>query len=217
LDGTTDRRAEGGDTVDMIGKTYGRWTVIGYGHDNRHALCKCSCGTTREVRVDHLKDGRSLSCGCIKKEQHPWIYKGKPFRRELNHTYGCMIARCYNPSADSYCRYGGRGITVCDEWKKSFDMFADWAYSNGYEKGLTIDRIDNGRGYTPDNCRWVTKQEQNHNKRNNVVLMIDGRRYTVTQAAIKAGVKPSRVFGWLYRGVSKEEAIRRLKAVKWDD
>jgi hypothetical protein len=200
-----------------IGERYGKWVVVSGGSDSRHRTCRCDCGTVKEVRTDHLIDGRSRSCGCSKKENHPWIYKGRPNRRELNHVYGCMIARCYNPSADSYCRYGGRGISVCDEWRKSFDSFADWAYINGYKKGLTIDRIDNNLGYSPDNCRWATKQEQNHNKRNNVVLMVDGERYTVTQAARKADINPSKVFGWLYNGTSKDEVIQRLKAVKWDE
>lgn len=199
------------------GMTFGQWTVTGEGRDKRHVLCSCKCGTIREVRTDHLKEGRSRSCGCLRKENHSWIYKGRPDRRALNRVYGCMLSRCYNPEAQSYIRYGGRGIKVCQEWRDSFDDFAEWAYANGYVKGLTVDRIDNDLGYSPDNCRLATKQEQCHNKRNNVVLMIDGERYTATQAARKAGIKPSTVLGWLYRGVSKDEVIRRLKAVKWDE
>lgn len=207
---------KGGALDVKIGEIFGKWNVIEQGHDSRHVICKCACGTIREVRTDHLIDGRSKSCGCSKKENHPWIYKGRQYRKELNHVYGCMIARCYNQKADSYIRYGGRGITVCPEWKSSFDSFAEWAYENGYVKGLTVDRIDNDSGYSPSNCRLATKQEQCHNKRNNVVLMIDGERYTATQAARKAGVKPSQVFGWLYRGIPKDEVIRRLRAVKWE-
>lgn len=199
-----------------IGERYGKWLVIGEGKDSKHRRCKCDCGEIKDVRADHLTDGRSRSCGCSKKENHPWIYKGNPWRGRLNRIYGNMLRRCYDERSDNYSRYGGRGITVCEAWRNSFDSFADWAYTNGYEKGLTIDRIDNDLVYSPDNCRWATKQEQNHNKRNNVVLMIDGERYTVTQAARKAGINPSKVFGWLYNGTSKDEGIQRLKAVKWE-
>lgn len=200
-----------------IGEKYGRWTVIGNSEKKNYSVCECQCGNIRDVRNDHLKEGRSQSCGCIKKEKHPWIYKGHPDRRQLNHIYGGMMARCYREKADAYPRYGGKGIIVCDEWKNSFDAFANWAYSNGYQKGLSLDRIDNEKGYSPSNCRFVTKREQQHNKSTNVVLMIDGTRYTATQAAWKSGINPQKIFRWLRRGVSKDEVISRLKAVKWDD
>ncbi|MBE6725125.1 MAG: hypothetical protein E7576_08055 [Ruminococcaceae bacterium] len=201
---------------DLTGSVFGRWTVIKPSTKTSYFVCECSCGIIKDVRRDHLLSGKSKSCGCLVKEGHSRIYKGRPDRRSLNRVYGCMIGRCYNTKSDSYAYYGGRGITVCDEWKESFDVFAEWAYENGYKTGLTIDRIDNNKGYYPENCRIVTKQEQNNNKRNNVVLLIDGVRYTVTQAANKAGIKPSTVFNWIYRGATKNEVISKLKAVKWD-
>ena len=79
-----------------------------------------------------------------------------------------MKYRCLNKNGRRYKDYGGRGITICDEWKNDFKAFYDWAMANGYKDDLSIDRIDNDKGYYPENCRWATAFEQNHNKRNNV-------------------------------------------------
>jgi hypothetical protein len=123
-----------------------------------------------------------------------------------------MIHRCYNEGSEQYERYGARGVSVCDEWRESFDIFADWAYKNGYAHDLTIDRIDNSKGYSPDNCRWVTIAEQQNNKTNNVVFFINGKRKTASQVAREAGVKPATVHQWLRRGMSKETVLNRLNA-----
>lgn len=76
-----------------------------------------------------------------------------------------MKRRCYNQNAINYNNYGGRGITVCDEWLNDFDAFQKWALAHGYADNLTIDRIDNYKGYSPDNCQWITIQEQQHHRR----------------------------------------------------
>lgn len=196
-----------------IGEKYGKWLVIGEGTDSKHRRCKCDCGEIKDVRADHLTDGRSRSCGCSKKEKHPWIYKGRPGRRRLNGIYGNMLRRCYDEKSENYPRYGGRGITVCEEWRNSFDAFADWAYSNGYSKDLSIDRIDNSKGYSPENCRWVTMQEQQNNKTTNIFFEIDGERKTAKQTALMADVKPSKIYQMLRRGVTKQEVLSRIGLV----
>jgi len=214
LDFTAHGRTAGGDTMAVnIGEKYGKWLVIGEGTDSKHRRCKCDCGEIKEVRVDHLADGRSRSCGCSKKENHPWIYKGNPWRGRLNRIYGNMLRRCYDEKSDNYSRYGGRGITVCEAWRNSFDAFADWAYSNGYSKDLSIDRIDNSKGYSPENCRWVTMQEQQNNKTTNIFFEIDGERKTAKQTALIAGVKPSKIYQMLRRGVTKQEVLSRIGLV----
>lgn len=195
---------------DLSGLKFGRWTVIKPSEKRSYFICRCSCGSMKDVRRDHLLNGKSTSCGCYVKENHSWNYKGNPDRRVLNHIYGNMINRCCNSKSDSYGNYGGRGITVDPVWMESFNTFAEWAYMNGFECGLTIDRINNDLGYCPDNCRFVSMKEQNNNKRNNVVLIIDGVRYTVTQAAEKAGINPKTVFNWLYRGYTKDKVISKL-------
>jgi hypothetical protein len=85
-------------------------------------------------------------------------------KERLYRIYGGMICRCTNPKADNYHRYGGNGITVCDEWLHDYMVFREWALANGYEDHLTIDRIDGTKGYSPDNCRWATYHEQNLNR-----------------------------------------------------
>lgn len=91
----------------------------------------------------------------------------------LYHVWGMIIQRCCNPNNKRFKDYGGRGITCCSEWRNNFLSFQTWAVSNGYKEGLTIERINNDKGYQPDNCKWITRAEQNRNKRNS--LMINGK------------------------------------------
>lgn len=86
-----------------------------------------------------------------------------------------MKDRCYNKKCKDYCRYGGRGITVCDEWKDDFRAFYDWCISNGYRDDLSIDRIDVNGNYEPTNCRWTTNKIQCRNRRNNLLLEYKGK------------------------------------------
>lgn len=104
-----------------------------------------------------------------RKYRHP----KKDYRR-LYDVYRGMIRRCFNVNQKQYKDYGGRGITVCDEWLETFDNFADWALESGYAEGLTLDRVDNDGDYEPGNCRWATRQEQCRNKRNNLLITYRG-------------------------------------------
>lgn len=85
-----------------------------------------------------------------------------------------MLARCYRPSNKSYKYCGAKGITICDEWLKNKSKFFEWAENNGYNKNLTIDRIDNQKGYSPDNCRWVDRKTQDRNRTSNVFITYNG-------------------------------------------
>lgn len=164
---------------DLTGQRFGRLTAIGIddrGTRKTYFLCVCDCGTVKSIRADSLLSGAVRSCGCMKREQDKLNLAG-------NHSHGMsgtrlykiwqgMKKRCYNKHDARYSRYGGRGITVCAEWKDSFPAFYAWAIRNGYADDLTIDRIDNDKGYAPNNCRWATVQEQCRNRDTNIKITI---------------------------------------------
>ena len=110
--------------------------------------------------------------------------------------------RCYNPNCNSYKNYGARGITICDVWRTDFNSFKTWAISNGYSDALSIDRIDNNKGYSPDNCRWATKKEQCNNRRSNHLLTYKGQTKSLAEwcreLKLNYWTTKSRinVFGW---------------------
>ena len=99
-----------------------------------------------------------------------------------------MMSRCYNENSWNYKWYGGKGITVCDEWRNDFLNFRDWALENGYSKELTLDRIDGGKDYCPENCRWTTWERQQNNKSNNHIVIINGEQYSMADASKKLNI-----------------------------
>lgn len=110
-----------------------------------------------------------------------------------------MKTRCYNPHFKAFPRYGGRGIIVCDEWKNDFLQFKDWALNNGYRDNLTIDRIDNNKGYSPQNCRWVSYKVQANNTRRNIVIQYNGESVTVADICERLGLNSHLVYDRITR------------------
>ena len=104
-----------------------------------------------------------------------------------------MRTRCNNPNRLEYTNYGGRGITICKEWD-NFQNFEEWALENGYEDNLTLDRVDNDKGYSPTNCKWSTMKEQSNNKRNNIVLLCNGKEYTPLELSASIGVSVNTIY-----------------------
>lgn len=129
--------------------------------------------------------------------------------KEIYWAWKSMKQRCLNPKCPPYKNYGGRGITVCDEWM-SFDPFLEWALNSDWSKGLDIDRIDNGRGYFPENCRWVSRRENINNRRVTITLSIDGITRAGTEWADLIGANRSVIKMWL-RLHGEEETVRRIK------
>lgn len=167
---------------DLTGMKFGHLTVIGKsgargsGKTARTTwICMCDCGAEKIVVRDKLTSGDTISCGCYKKEQ-----TGKRFKKHgmaetrLWKIWVGMRSRCNRELDKSYPDYGGRGISVCEEWSE-FEPFMKWALLNGYADELTIERIDVNGDYCPENCRWATKSEQSNNKRNNRMITYAGK------------------------------------------
>lgn len=176
---------------EMIGKKFGRLTVIEEtGERDKHKYkiykCQCSCGNIIYTNCNSLKSGNTKSCGCLKNEK---LTKHGKYYTRLYRIYNNMKNRCCNKKHRDFQYYGGRGVTVCDEWLDDFTTFYDWAMKNGYKDNLTLDRIDVNGDYEPSNCRWTTPKEQANNTRNNVCLTYNGETKTLHQWADTLGLK----------------------------
>ena len=135
-------------------------------YNRRYGLYQCKCGNTTRAQMTQVKSGHTKSCGCLQKEAAiTYQTKHGLHSHPLYSVWKGMNARCNSKTNKAFPYYGGRGISVCDEWKKDFKTYYDWAIANGYEKGLTIDRRDNDGNYTPENCRFTTPMVQARNTR----------------------------------------------------
>lgn len=151
------------------------------------------------------------------KRKGNYHHKGNPIHglfkenKNLFNIWETMKQRCYNPKRHNYARYGGRGIVVCDEWliAKNFVL---WALDNGYKKGLQLDRIDNNKGYSPDNCRWVTAKKNAQNTRKNVTLTIKGVTNCVSEWSRICNVSPFTIYWWI-KEKGENHAIERLSKI----
>ena len=176
---------------DLQGMRFGKLVVMKYaGNNARHEslwVCKCDCGKiTNPIQSGSLKSGNTQSCGCLYVASHT---KHGLRNTRIYSIWQGMKARCYRKSHTYYKRYGGRGITVCDEWRNDVQAFYDWAMSNGYADNLTIDRIDANGNYEPSNCRWVTLDVQHNNREKTVFVEINGQSKTLSQWAEVTGLK----------------------------
>lgn len=179
---------------DLEGKTFGKLTALKpIGYDKQRYMlweCKCSCGNTKIIRSSHLIHGRIKSCGCISKKANGFA------RNRIYRIWKGILARCFNEKDPNYRRYGGKGRTVCNEWKKDFMSFYKWSVNNGYRDNLSIDRINNKGNYEPSNCRWATAREQSNNTSQNVFISFRGQKLTKAQWARKIGIK---IYSFNYR------------------
>lgn len=197
----------------LIGKRFGRLEVIKrIGYNNEHHttvwLCRCDCGTIKEIEAMALNSGKTRSCGCLKSEVTS--YRAKTHGDSNSRLYSIwagMKNRCYNKNIPEYRLYGERGITICQEWIESYSSFRKWALENGYEEGLSIDRIDNNGNYCPENCRWATNSQQCNNRRSNVLITYNNETHTATEWAMIIGVNSKALTKRKKRGWSDTECI----------
>lgn len=159
--------------ADLSGIRYGRLVVVGYAGKsgrNHKWTCICDCGATATRRADHLKEGRSASCGCLNIEtqrqsfeKHGGAALDKSKRHPLYSIWCGMKKRCYSPNSSAYPFYGGRGISVCDAWRNDFAAFV--RDMGPRPDGTTLDRVDTDGDYSPENCRWADWSTQMKNRR----------------------------------------------------
>jgi hypothetical protein len=203
------------------GKPYGRWTVLGQPFSRGFSgpqrvysvVVECECGTISVVKCVELATGHSTECR--KCHAGGKVKHGDSRRSGKARLYGiwrAIITRCTNGNYREYHLYGGRGISICDEWLEDYEAFRDWALAHGYADSLQIDRFPNKNGdYSPTNCRWVTSLKNNRNKRDNRLVEAFGETKCLTEWAENERCRvPYRTLIWrLNRGWTPELAIAK--------
>ena len=193
---------------DLTGKIYGRLTVIsldGFRNHNSYWKCQCECGNETVVFGGSLNYGSVKSCGCLRKEvvsamftKHGYLSNNNPSYKSYQ-SWENMIRRCEDQDNDSYKNYGARGITVCEQWKNFDNFFSDMGERPA---GLSLDRINNEKGYEPGNCRWANILTQNRNKHTVLKYEFDGMTLTLPEWSERTGIPRARLW-------------QRINVAKW--
>ena len=206
--------------IDLSGQKFGKLTVLRRAEDyiqpcgkrRTRWLCRCSCENKTEVVVcgTDLKSGNTQSCGCLRKENH-YTPHGK-YKTSLYKTWKGIKTRCYNPKFKQYKNYGGRAgnpITVCDKWRNNFLSFYEDVSKLPHfgEKGYTLERVNNNKGYQLDNVKWATRKEQNNNTRRNHYITYNQKTLTMSQWSEKLNIPYSTIKARLKRGWTIERAL----------
>lgn len=197
---------------DLTGLRFGKLVVINHDdafNDGKHQkwICKCDCGTVKSVYQDSLIQGRTHSCGCQMNKGKKGINSTHGMSQtRLYHEWCSMRRRCLPDSPDAK-QYYLRGVTVCSEWQSDFLPFYKWAMDNGYNDSLSIDRINNDEGYSPDNCRWILIEDQQGNKSNTVYVNYNGKDYCLRTLCTKIGFPYKTAHRRLRRAKARGEVI----------
>ncbi len=205
--------------IELTGRVVGRLTVIGPAPrvEKRPLrwVARCECGVVKEYCGQNLRRAITRSCGCLKSDvtgarniantKHGQSKRNTSAPSREYNSWSQMICRCENPKHQAYDRYGGRGIAVCDRWRKSFeDFFADMG---ARPPKTSLDRIDTNKGYDLSNCKWSTHTEQQRNKRDNVMITIDGETLCQSAWAERSGIGPTVIAGRIKRGWTPRDAV----------
>lgn len=190
-----------------IGARVGHLEIIGapVTRDGKHAysLVRCRCGKEWEVRRDQIRSGQTRSCGCG--ENRGRLSHGLARSCEYR-SWASMLQRCHNPRAKAFAWYGARGISVCPQWRESFETF--YADMGPRPARMSLERLDNERGYEPINCVWATHKEQMQNTRGTKHVFVRGQRLSIAEAARCLGIPPGRLYNRKYEyGEDYQQAV----------
>lgn len=198
-----------------INKRYGKLVIKSIHYTdgtktNTKVNCICDCGNNKIISLRTIRRGKTKSCGCLQKEKSSQSRKARAKHNKshtrLYRTYYAMVDRCYNKKHKDFKNYGARGITVCDEWLNNIENFLYWAKQNNYNDNLTIDRIDNNKDYSPNNCRFVNSCTQNNNRRNNIIIEYNNEIKTLSQWAKHFNIE----YRFFYYRFKKGKSINKI-------
>lgn len=199
---------------EMAGARFRRWS---------YCVVQCKCGAVLCGHVGDYKNKVRSCFACAKKRTGEAMRKPEGHVK-LRQLLRSMRSRCENPANEYWFNYGGRGISVCEQWRESVECFIAWALSNGWSHGLEIDRIDNNGGYSPDNCRFVTRVVNSRNRRNNTVLEIDGESKSMVEwsederCSVGYGTIRSRIrYGWSHKDAVMMPRTRNMTDLRAPD
>lgn len=196
----------------FIGMRFGRLIVIEAAlpaPKQRRWLCKCDCGNEQIVSTARLNNGHVRSCGCLRADTAREGMQTHKMSGTLTHKrWKSMLSRCFTENSKSYPRYGGRGITVCEQWRNSFENFLrDMGECPG--EAWTLERKETNGNYGASNCKWATRKEQNRNTSRNRLLEYRGEQRCVSEWAEVLGISANTIYKRLYAGKSDEEALAK--------
>lgn len=201
--------------LNLAGKKFGRLLVLNEeGKTPRGQIkwkCLCDCGNQVVVVGGNLKNGTTKSCGCLRNEKLSKMARkrndpNRYWKQPWHGSYESMMRRCYCNKEIGYLNYGGRGIKVCEEWHDVAN-FAKWVENSGYQKGLTLDRIDNNKDYEPSNCRWADMQLQSNNRRNTIFLTYQNKTLSIADWSRLLNCRLSTLHNRYYKGWSAEKIL----------
>lgn len=195
----------------LDGQTFHRLTVIERSGNAKNGkitwLCRCICGKESIVTGTDLKNGNTKSCGCYKDQMiKERSFKHGQSRKRIHNIWWTITRRCGDANSSSYHLYGAAGKTLCESWKE-FKNFFEWSMNNGYKDNLSIDRIYNDKGYSPENCRWVTMKSQQRNRSNNTYLTINGTTKLLCEWSEETGIAYATIRNRIKMGWEDERLI----------
>jgi hypothetical protein len=205
-------------SIGQQSEKFGRLSAIGLAFrlsGITYVVCECECGSVAIAVLSDIRRGNTKSCGCLLRETNKINktkhggYRGDKESPEMS-TWRSMMRRCYEFTKDNFGSYGGRGISVCEQWRGD-NGFANFLEDMGSKPSLghTLDRIDNEGNYCPENCRWATQKQQQNNKRSNTFLVHDGKRMTLKQWSEAIGIGSSTILERMKSGLSVSDALTK--------